>query len=80
VPPEHGRWTGLAEGYHLDLWGDRPWEVPNNVECLKQLQRLRMRDGLSTGYAREADEVRQALINLFQDAISAGGAVVVRRD
>ena len=80
VLPEQGRWTGLAEAYHLDLWGDHPWRVTNNAECLTQLQQARMREGVSVDYAREANEVRLALISLFQDAVATGGQVIVRLD
>lgn len=78
--PEQGRWTGLAEAYHLDLWGDHPWPVTDNAECLAQLQQARMRDGVSADYAREANEVRRALVGLFRDAVATGAQVVVQRD
>ena len=80
VLPEYGLWTGLAEPYHLDLWGDRPWRVTNNVESLTQLQQARVIDNISADYAREADDVRLALINLFQEAVKTRAQVIVRCD
>lgn len=80
VLPEQGCWTGLAEAYHLDLWGDHPWRVTNHAGCLTQLQQAPIHGGISADYAREANEVRLALINLFQDAVATGGQVIVQRD
>lgn len=78
--PEGGRWTGLAEAHHLDLWGDHPWQVTDSAECLRQLRKVPMRDGISADYAREADEVRRALVDLFEDAVATRAKVVVERD
>jgi hypothetical protein len=80
VAPEQGRWTGLAEGHHLDLWGDGPWQVPNTEACLTQLRQIGMDETISADLAGDALEVKDALIKLFQEAVSTGAVVTVRCD
>ena len=80
VQPRDGRWRGLAEAYHLDLWGEGPWQVPSAAECAGQLREVGPRPDASPELAREAMTVRDALVELFEEAAARGVGVVVRRD
>jgi len=76
VPAKDGRWTGSAHAYQLDLWGDQPWQVGDNVDCLAQLQEA----GHTAEHPKEADQVRVTLVQLFDEAILTAANVDVRRD
>lgn len=77
-PSEQG-WLGLADAWHRDLWGDEPWVVPDLVECIVQLQAI---DRVPSHYqfaAAEALRLRDALVQVFQEARERHVAVVVER-
>ena len=80
VLPDDGEWTGLAEAYHLDYWVDHPRQVINNDECLTQLLGAEVGEGFPADHTREVNEVRQALVDLFQEAVTTRGKVVFMRD